>query len=50
MSGRVRENGRRGRVVEVERTGAALLTHRPTIGKRDVPRLLWRAARWPSPA
>jgi squalene synthase HpnC len=35
---------------QVERTGAALLTHRPTIGKRDVPLLLWRAARWHSRA
>ena len=33
---------------QVERTGALLLSQRPTIGKADVPRLLWRAARWPS--
>jgi len=32
----------------VERTGAALLTNRPTLGARDVPLLLWRAARWPA--
>ncbi len=32
----------------VERTGAALLTCRPTLGARDVPLLLWRASRWPS--
>jgi phytoene/squalene synthetase len=32
----------------VERTGAALLTNRPTLGARDVPVLLWRAARWPA--
>jgi squalene synthase HpnC len=39
------------RILErVERTGAALLTRRPTIGTRDVPRLLWRAARWSSRA
>jgi phytoene synthase len=31
---------------QIERTGAALLTRRPTIGRRDVPLLLWRAARW----
>src|SRR4051812_20594655 len=31
---------------QVERTGAALLSQRPTIGKGDVPILLWRAARW----
>jgi squalene synthase HpnC len=31
---------------QVERTGAALLSHRPTLSKRDVPLLLWRAARW----
>ena len=34
---------------QVERTGAALLSQRPTIGTADVPRLLWRAVRWPSP-
>ena len=35
------------RILErIERTGAALLTDRPTIGTRDVPLLLWRAARW----
>ena len=34
----------------VERTGAALLTSRPTLGARDVPLILWRAARWPSRA
>jgi squalene synthase HpnC len=32
----------------VERTGAALLTDRPTLGARDVPVILWRAARWPA--
>jgi hypothetical protein len=32
----------------VERTGAALLNHRPTLGARDVPAILWRAMRWPS--
>ena len=31
---------------QVERTGPALLTHRPSIGKRDLPSLIWRAARW----
>lgn len=37
------------RILEaVERTGAALLTQRPTIGTRDLPLLLWRASRWPS--
>jgi phytoene/squalene synthetase len=37
------------RVLElVERTGAALLSRRPTIGKGDLPLLLWRAARWPA--
>ena len=35
---------------QVERTGAAILTRRPAIGTRDVPLLLWRAARWPSRA
>ena len=35
---------------QVERTGAALLSHRPAIGKSDVPLLLWRAVRWPSRA
>jgi squalene synthase HpnC len=34
---------------QVERTGAALLSQRPTIGKADLPLLLWRAVRWPSP-
>ena len=32
----------------VERTGAALLTRRPALGARDVPAILWRAARWRS--
>jgi hydroxysqualene synthase len=32
----------------VERTGSALLSNRPTLGARDVPVLLWRAARWPA--
>jgi squalene synthase HpnC len=32
---------------QVERTGAALRSFRPKIGKRDIPLLLWRAARWP---
>jgi squalene synthase HpnC len=31
---------------QVERTGAALLSRRPAIGKTDVPLLLWRAMRW----
>jgi phytoene synthase len=31
---------------QVERTGAALLSRRPTVGARDLPLLLWRAARW----
>ena len=31
----------------VERTGAAILSVRPTLAARDVPRLLWRATRWP---
>jgi squalene synthase HpnC len=31
----------------VERAGVALLSYRPAIGTTDVPRLLWRAARWP---
>jgi squalene synthase HpnC len=31
---------------EVERTGSNLLMQRPAIGKRDVPSLVWRAARW----
>jgi phytoene/squalene synthetase len=30
----------------VQRAGAALLTDRPTLGARDLPVLLWRAARW----
>ena len=33
---------------QVERTGAALLSRRPTIARTDVPLLLWRALRWPS--
>jgi phytoene/squalene synthetase len=33
---------------QVERTGPALLSHRPTLGKGDIPLLLWRAVRWPS--
>lgn len=32
---------------QVERTGPALLSRRPAIGTRDIPLLLWRAARWP---
>ena len=32
----------------VERTGAALLHRRPSLGPRDVPAMLWRATRWPS--
>jgi hydroxysqualene synthase len=32
----------------VQHTGAALLTDRPTLGARDLPVILWRAARWPS--
>ena len=31
---------------QVEKTGTALLSRRPTIGRRDIPLLLWRAARW----
>src|SRR5471032_69198 len=31
---------------EVERTGPALLMQRPSMSKRDVPSLVWRAARW----
>jgi phytoene synthase len=34
----------------VERTGMDLLTVRPTLGARDLPLLLWRAARWPAHA
>jgi squalene synthase HpnC len=34
----------------VERTGAALLTSRPTLGARDLPLILWRATRWRSQA
>src|SRR6185295_1113231 len=30
----------------VQRTGTALLTDRPTLGARDLPVILWRAARW----
>ena len=30
----------------VERTGAALLNRRPALGARDLPPILWRAARW----
>jgi hydroxysqualene synthase len=30
----------------VRHTGAALLTDRPTLGARDLPVILWRAARW----
>ena len=33
---------------QVERTGAALLTSRPTLGARDLPLILWRATRWRS--
>jgi len=33
---------------QVERSGAALLSQRPTVGKADLPLLLWRAARWQS--
>ena len=33
---------------QVERTGAALLSRRPAIGRSDIPLLLWRAARWPA--
>ena len=32
---------------QVDRTGAALRSFRPKIGTRDIPLLLWRAARWP---
>jgi squalene synthase HpnC len=32
---------------QIERTGPALLSHRPTLGKTDVPLLVWRAVRWP---
>jgi squalene synthase HpnC len=31
---------------QVERTGARLLRVRPAVGGRDIPILLWRAARW----
>ena len=31
---------------QVERTGARLLQVRPAIGRRDIPVLLWRTARW----
>jgi len=34
----------------VERTGTALLHRRPALGARDVPAMLWRAARWRSQA
>jgi len=34
----------------VEHAGIALLSHRPEMGMAAVPRLLWRAARWPPPA
>jgi len=38
------------RILErVEHAGPALPSQRPTIGTADVPRLLWRAARWPPP-
>jgi hypothetical protein len=30
----------------VEGMGRALLSSRPTLGARDVPLILWRAARW----
>jgi squalene synthase HpnC len=33
---------------QVERTGARLLSQRPTIGRSDIPLILWRAARWPA--
>ena len=33
---------------QVERTGAALPSQRPAVGRADVPLLLWRAARWPA--
>ena len=32
----------------VERTGAAILTRRPSLGLRDAPSICWRAVRWPS--
>jgi squalene synthase HpnC len=32
----------------VDATGEALLTDRPTLGARDLPLILWRAARWPT--
>jgi phytoene/squalene synthetase len=34
----------------VERAGPALKAQRPAIGVRDMPALLWRAARWPPTA
>ena len=37
-----------GTLDHVQRAGAALLTDRPTLGARDLPVILWRAARWPS--
>jgi squalene synthase HpnC len=33
---------------QVERAGARLRSERPAIGTRDIPLLLWRAARWPA--
>jgi squalene synthase HpnC len=33
---------------QIERTGAALPSQRPTLGKTDLPLLLWRAMRWPA--
>jgi squalene synthase HpnC len=34
----------------VEQTGAAILRSRPALSTRDLPVLLWRAARWPAHA
>jgi squalene synthase HpnC len=34
----------------VEQTGAAILRSRPALSARDLPVLLWRAARWPAHA
>jgi len=52
VTGRLRYERRLGwlsgmRLLEqIERVGAALRSRRPAIETRDMPRLLWRAARW----
>jgi squalene synthase HpnC len=38
-----------GILERVDRAGPMLLSHRPTLRARDLPPLLWRAARWPAP-